>query len=139
MARASQATINVLTTYFDAMEAKDAERLGCSYAEDITLTFANTPTITGREKVLARMVDLLERVRSLAHKRVNVWEEDGGVVIFEVVSIWILNDGRVISINACSVFTLVDSKFVDQRIYVDNAPLDKALGEHSSPGASRVF
>ena len=127
MTRASRATINLLTTYFAAMEAKDSERLGSYYAEDMTLTFANSPMITGREKVLARMVDLLDRVRSLAHKLVNVWEEDGGVVIFEVVSIWILNDGSVISINACSVFTLVDSKFVDQRIYVDNAPLDKAL------------
>jgi hypothetical protein len=49
------------------------------------------------------------------------------VVIFEVTSIWRLHDDREVKINACSIFTLVDGKFVDQRIYVDNAPVDPFL------------
>jgi hypothetical protein len=44
------------------------------------------------------------------------------MVIFEVNSIWNLHDGKVITISPCSVFTLLDDKFVGQRIYVDNAP-----------------
>jgi len=35
--------------------------------------------------------------------------------------------GTSTKINACSIFTVVDGKFIDQRIYVDNAPIDKAL------------
>ena len=53
MPRADQATIDLLTDYFDAMEAKDFDRLGSYYADDITLTFANAPTITGRDAMLA--------------------------------------------------------------------------------------
>jgi hypothetical protein len=35
----------------------------------------------------------------------------------------------VITIRACSVFTFAGGKFVDQqRIYVDNAPVNEALG-----------
>jgi hypothetical protein len=34
----------------------------------------------------------------------------------------------VVEIKACSIFTLADGKFVDQRIYVDNAPVDPFLG-----------
>jgi ketosteroid isomerase-like protein len=34
----------------------------------------------------------------------------------------------VITIRACSVFTLAGGKFVDQRIYVDSAPVNEALG-----------
>ena len=49
--------------------------------------------------MLARMIDLLGKVNSLAHPL----------------------------INACSVFTIVDGKFTDQRIYVDNAPVDMFL------------
>ena len=49
------------------MEAKDLPRLGEYYAEDITLTFANAPTVTGREAVLAQMTTLLGKVESLAH------------------------------------------------------------------------
>lgn len=127
MARASQATIDLLNDYFAAMEAKDSARLGAYYADNITLTFGNAPVVTGRAAVLAQMVDLLARVRSLAHKLTNIWEEDGGAVIFEVDSIWNLHDGKVITISACSIFTLVDGTFVDQRIYVDNGPVYEAL------------
>jgi len=77
--------------------------------------------------MLNQMTTLLEKVNSLAHPLINVWQEDGGVVIFEVTSIWRFDDDREVKINACSIFTLVDGKFTDQRIYVDNAPLDPFL------------
>ena len=82
MPRADQATIELLTDYFQAMEVKDIDRLGAYYADNITQTFANAPTITGRDPLLARMIDLLGKVNSLAHPLINVWQEDDGVVIF---------------------------------------------------------
>ena len=84
-------------------------------------------TITGRDTILARIVDLLGKVNSLAHPFINIWQEAGGVVIFEVTSIWHFDDDTVIKINACSIFTIADGKFTDQRIYVDNAPVDSYL------------
>ena len=81
MPRADQATIDLLTDYFQAMEVKDFDRLGAYYADDITQTFANAPTITGRDTMLANMVDLLGKVTSLAHPLINVWQEEDGVVI----------------------------------------------------------
>jgi ketosteroid isomerase-like protein len=128
MPRADQATIDLLTDYFDAMEAKDLERLGSYYADDVSLTFANAPTITGRAAMLEQMTTLLGKVKSLAHPLINVWQEDGGLVIFEVTSIWRLHDESEVKINACSIFTLVDGEFTDQRIHVDNAPIDPFLG-----------
>ena len=127
MPQADQATIDLLTDYFDAMEAKDFDRLGAYYAENITQTFANAPTITGSDTLLARMVDLLGKVKSLAHPLINVWQEDDGVTIVEVTSVWHFHDDTVIRINACSIFTIADGKFTDQRIYVDNAPVDSFL------------
>jgi ketosteroid isomerase-like protein len=67
MPRADQATIDLLTDYFDAMEAKDHGRLGSYYADNITLTFANAPIVTGSDAVLAQMTTLLGKVKSLAH------------------------------------------------------------------------
>ena len=127
MPRADQPTIDLLNDYFQAIEVKDFDRLGDFYAENITQTFANAPTITGRDTMLARMVDLLGKVKSLAHPLINVWQEDEGVVIFEVTSIWRFPDDTEVTINACSIFTIVDGKFTDQRIYVDNAPIDRYL------------
>jgi hypothetical protein len=94
----------------------------------MTLTFGNSPTIEGRENVIAAFAEVLKRVRSLHHDLVNVWEQDGGVVVYESVGVWNLFDGTKIAINACTVLTLVDGKFADQRIYVDNAPVFAALG-----------
>ena len=127
MPRADQPTIDLLNDYFQAIEVKDFDRLGDFYAENITQTFANAPTITGRDTMLARMVDLLGKVKSLAHPLINVWQEDEGVVIFEVTSIWRFPDDTEVTINACSIFTILDGKFTDQRIYVDNAPIDHYL------------
>ena len=127
MPQADQANIDLLTDYFDAMEVTDFDRLGAYYADDITQTFANAPTITGRDTMLARMVDLLGKVKSLAHPLINVWQEDDGVIIFEVTSVWHFHDDTVITIDACSIFSIADGKFTDQRIYVDNAPVDSFL------------
>ncbi len=128
MPRADQATIDLLTDYFDATQAKDFDRLSSYYADNITLTFANAPTITGRDAMLERMTILLGKVTWLAHPLINVWQEDGGVMIFEVTSIWRFHDDTEMKINACSIFTIVDGRFTDQRIYVDNAPVDPFLG-----------
>jgi ketosteroid isomerase-like protein len=126
--QASQATINLLDEYYGAMESNDPQRYGTYYAENMTLTFGNSPTIEGRENVVAAFAEVLNRVQSLHHDLVNVWEQDGGVVVYESVGVWNLFDGRKISINACTVLTLTGGKIVDQRIYVDNAPVFAALG-----------
>lgn len=123
MSRADQATIELLMDYFAAMEAKDSERIGSYYADDIALTFANAPTITGRTAVLTQMTRLLGKVETLAHPLINVWQEDDGIVVFEVASIWRFPDGVEATINACSIFTIADGRFTDQRIYVDNSPI----------------
>src|SRR3954452_16098774 len=101
MPQADQATIDLLTDYFDAMEAKDFTRLSSYYADNITLTFANAPTITGRDAMLNQMKNLLGKVKSLAHPLINVWREDDGVVIFEITSIWRLHTDAAVTINAC--------------------------------------
>ena len=127
MSRANQTTIDFLTEYFAVMEAKDYERLGDYYADDITLTFANAPTVTGKDVVLARMTAIGDKVESLAHPLINVWQEEDGVVVFEVTSVWHFLDGVEATINACSIFVIAEGKFTDQRIYVDNSPINYYL------------
>jgi ketosteroid isomerase-like protein len=127
MPHACQAIIDLLTEYFAAMQAKDIDRMRSYYSDDMTLTFANAPTVTGGEAVLAQMTTLLAKVESLAHPLINVWQEDDGVVVFEVASVWRFPDGAEATINACTIVTIADGKFTDQRIYVDNSPIDAYL------------
>ena len=112
---------------FNASSRPGHHRLKSYYADNITLAFANAPVVAGRDAVLAQMTTLLGKVQSLAHPLTNVWQEDGGLVIFEVTSIWRFHDDSEIEVNACSIFTLIDGRFTDQRIYVDNAPVNHVL------------
>ena len=127
MSRSDQSVVDFLTEYFAVMEAKDYERLGHYYADDITLTFANAPTVRGKDVVLAQMAAIGGKVESLAHPLVNIWQEENGVVVFEVDSAWRFLDGVELTIRACSIFTIADGKFTDQRIYVDNSPINSYL------------
>lgn len=77
--------------------------------------------------MLAQLAAIGGKVDSLAHPLVNVWQEEGGVVVFEVDSVWRFPDGVETTIRACSTFTVVDEKFIDQGIYVDNSPVDSHL------------
>ncbi|MCX4647034.1 nuclear transport factor 2 family protein [Streptomyces sp. NBC_01446] len=124
---ASTETLRLLTEYYAVMEANRPHEFGSYYAEDMTLTFGNSPEVKGRENVVSAFRDALDDVASLGHDLVNVWEEEGGVVFFESIGRWTLHSGVVIEIKAASKITIVDGKFVDQRIYVDNAPVSEAL------------
>jgi ketosteroid isomerase-like protein len=132
--RARTETVSLLTRYFAAMEANDPQEFGSYYAEHMTLTFGNSPEIKGRKPIISALSDTLDKVVSLGHDLVNVWEEEGGVVFFEDIGRWTLRGGAVIEIKAASKITIVDGKFVDQRIYVDNAPLFEALERESGSG-----
>lgn len=125
--RASAETVRLLTEYYAAMEANDPGEFGSYYAENMTLTFGNSPEIKGRNNIITAFSDKLDEVVSLGHNLVNAWEEEDGVVFFESIGRWTLRGGAVIDIKAASKITIVDGKFVDQRIYVDNAPVFEAL------------
>ena len=128
VARAPQETIELLNDYFGALEAKDFDRLRAFYADDVALTFANHPTITGAENVLALMADLAGKLDRIEHRLLRLWQEDDGVVVLEVRCIYHLNDSTVIEITACSIFVMADGRFADMRLYVDHAPVDAVLG-----------
>jgi ketosteroid isomerase-like protein len=127
MARADQSTVDLLTEYFAVMEAKDYDRLGNYYADNITLGFANAPTLKGKNAVLEQMQRIGAKVDNLAHPLVNVWQEDDGIVVFEVDSVWHFPDGIHKTIRACSIFTITNRKLTHMRIYVDNSPIDHYL------------
>src|SRR6476619_3689956 len=77
-----QATRKLLVEYYAAMESNDPLRYSTYYADEMTLTFGNSPTITGRENIAVAMAEVLSRVRSLHHDLVNVWEQADGVVVY---------------------------------------------------------
>ena len=74
------------------------------------------------------MVELAGELDRVEHRLLRVWREDDGVVVLEVRCIYHLNDGTVIEITACSIFSDRRLRFADMRLYVDHAPVDAVLG-----------
>ena len=58
--------------------------------------------MTGHAALRARFAGLFGRIASLAHRLVDVWEGDDGIVVSEDVSIWTLPDGQVIESRAAA-------------------------------------
>lgn len=125
--RASQATIDFLIRYYEAIESGNSARIAKYYTQDIRLTFGNESEIQGRENLLGVFIPILGRVASLHHDIVNAWEEENGEVIVETVGTWNLVDGRSLEVNAVDIFLLLDGRFAQHRMVADNTPLVMAL------------
>ena len=54
----NQATRKLLVEYYAAMESNDPLRYSTYYADEMTLTFGNSPTITGRENIAVAMAEV---------------------------------------------------------------------------------
>ena len=120
---ATKETVDFLVAYYAEMETGDQDRYGKYYADDISLTFSNNPPINGRDAVLDAYAGVLSSVKKVEHVFSNVWEEDEGTMIFEAKSIYHMPDGSMKETFAGAVFKVLDGKFVEQRIYVDMAPV----------------
>jgi len=120
---ASQETVDFLVGYYAEMEAGDPDRYGKYLADNISLTFSNNQPINGRESVMEAYDGLLSSIEKVQHVLSNVWEEDNGTVIFETKSIYHMPDGSQKETVAAAVFKIANDQIVEQRIYVDMAPL----------------
>ena len=137
--RASTETSRMLTEYYAAMEAKDQRVFGSYYAEDMTLTFGNSPEVKGRDNIISTFNDALDKVVSLGHDLVNAWEEDGGVVFFESIGRWTLNNGVVIEIKAASKITVVDGPYPESKETIVSFALIQAASKEEAIELSRRF
>ena len=126
MPQADQATTDLLTDYFQAMEVKDFDRLGAYYADDITQT---SPTLDHHGA----------RHHSCPYCRPARQGQFAGAPVYQ----YLAGSGRRGDLRGHQHlalqrrhrhqdqrlldFTIADGKFTDQRIYVDNAPVDRFL------------
>ena len=111
--------VSVVELLTDAVDAWNVKRKGSAPTMRwLSLTFANAPTITGRDAMLDQMTLRARQGRNRwLNPLINVWQEDWrGGSSSRSPACGASHDDREVKINACSIFTLVDGKFTDQRI-----------------------
>jgi ketosteroid isomerase-like protein len=123
--RARPETIQLIKGYYELIDAGRLDECDRYFTPDATLKIAHLPEIVGFEAIDRVMRGGMSNpaVKSIAHEVKAAWEEDDGVVIFEVVAHYTLTDGREIDVPGVVIGEIVDGRFRSQRIAADLSPV----------------
>jgi ketosteroid isomerase-like protein len=106
--------------YFEAADSLDLERLLAQHTDDVQLTFANYPTVTGKEKFREAIGGLWSSIKGMSHGITGAWsltEEPVGIA--ESVVTYTRKDGSLFAAKACTVLRRRGGKVADIRIHAD--------------------
>lgn len=110
--------------YYRAVDAMDMERTLAQHTDDTTLTFANHPTVQGKEGYKAAIGHLWGSIGGLSHSMVGAWSmHDGQVGVAEAIVQYTRLDGSLCAIKFCTTLRRRGDKIADIRIYGDATPL----------------
>ena len=110
--------------YYRAVDAMDMDRTLAQHTDDTTLTFANYPTVHGKEGYKAAIGQLWGSIKGLSHSMTGAWSiHDGQVGIAEAIVQYTRLDDTLVAIKFCTVLRRRGDKIADLRIYGDAAPL----------------
>jgi ketosteroid isomerase-like protein len=106
--------------YFRAADSLDIERLAAQHTDDVRLSFANYPTVAGKESFREAIGGLWARIKSMSHSLTGAWSVQGDQVgIAESVVIYTRKDDSIFTAKACTVLRRRDGKVADIRIHAD--------------------
>jgi ketosteroid isomerase-like protein len=110
--------------YYRAVDAMDMEKTLAQHTEDTTLTFANHPTVNGKEGYKAAIGHLWGSIKGLSHSMTGAWSmHDGQLGVAEAIVQYTRLDDSLCAIKFCTVLRRRGDKIVDIRIYGDATPL----------------
>jgi ketosteroid isomerase-like protein len=123
--RAQPETLDWIKGYYALMDSGDLDGCDRYFAPDATLQIAHLPQIVGYEAIdrVMRAGMAHPMVRSIAHDVKAAWEEEDGVVIFEVVARYTMADGDEVDVPGVVIGEVSDGRFTSQRIAADLSPV----------------
>ncbi len=119
--RARPETLEWIKGYYELLDTGRLDECDRYFTPDATLKIAHLPEIFGYEAIDRVMRGGMANptVKKIVHDVQSAWEEDDGVVIFEVVAHYTLADGREVDVPGTVIATVTDGRFSSQRIAAD--------------------
>jgi hypothetical protein len=106
--------------YYRSADSLDLERLVAHHAEDTRLTFANYPTVYGKDGFRAVIGGLWKKIKGMSHSISGAWSlHNGQVGIAELICLYTRLDDSLYTIKACTVLRRREGKVTDMRIHAD--------------------
>jgi hypothetical protein len=110
--------------YYRAVDSLNMDRALAQHTDDTTLTFANYPTVHGKEGYKAAIGALWGRIKGMSHSMTGAWSvHDGQVGIAEAIVQYTRLDGSLCMVKFCSVLRRRGDKVCDLRVYGDTTAL----------------
>ncbi|QJY48023.1 nuclear transport factor 2 family protein [Pseudonocardia broussonetiae] len=109
--------------YYQLCGAKDIAGAMEFWAPDGKLTFANFDTVIGRDAIHEALAQIVHSWIKETHTLHHLWVLPGDLVVFEMDVAFDRHDGRHVVVPGAAVCRVGDRCFLEQRIYVDMAPV----------------
>ena len=111
--------------YYAATDAKDLDRVLAFWAADGRLAYRGQDAV-GLEAVKAVVQGTFDGFASMRHQIVNRWRPEQDVAVVEVRVTYERMDGVKVPLEGVLIGRVDGERWLEQRIYVDTAPLLEA-------------
>jgi Acetylaranotin biosynthesis cluster protein L/SnoaL-like domain len=106
--------------FFRVADSRDLPRFLALHTDDVQLTVANYPTVTGKEALASSIGGLWSRLQGMSHSVAAAWSLHGDTVgIAETLCMYTRLDGSTLTVRPCTVLRRRGALICDMRIYVD--------------------
>lgn len=122
MGPVSEQSRAMLEGYFEAIAAKDVDRIVGFFTPDASFRLGAGETVVGREEMRAQTAQGLATVRRIDHRLVGAWEGEG-ILVSEVVNTYTRHDGVSVTIPAAAIHEVRDGLWSAMRAYLDMTPV----------------
>jgi hypothetical protein len=110
--------------FFRVADSLDMDRFLALHTEDVSVTVANYPTVTGRNALANSIGSVWKRIKSMSHSISGAWSlHEGAVGIAESSCMYTRLDGTTYTIRPCTVLRRRSGLICDLRIGADMSQL----------------
>ncbi len=111
-----------LQALFAAIDARDAQAFADFLSPDVTFTFANAPTLYGREQAQAAVSGFFASLAGLHHALAEHWQSGDSLSMHGMVT-YTRHDGSQLCVPFANIFKLRDGLIAEYRIFGDFSAL----------------
>lgn len=106
--------------YFRAADSLDMDRLLAQHTDDVRLTFANHPTLVGKDAFKAAIGGLWSQLNGMSHSISGAWSTSGDQVgVSEATVMYTRKNDTLFTVKACTVLRRRAGQVADIRIHAD--------------------